>query len=408
MVGFIRLPLNAFLAAAVSRTFAALTVTLLVGVSVTSVLAQGNTLTSPMHVAMSFGSAHIYSEFETLTATQHIISKEQLPEIRSQYQTPTCQSFCVTALVEFEKCRQEGRKVCYSLSASERISPVSMFMYRDNLRKSDIASIHTLVDMDEGSGLINKILGKISSSIDEPTFFSESCFPFDRFIAQQGFPSVDQIRAFYREMEHQFDSARSGVGITETDYQSCKACSQLLQTVRSSYFVDPDPLEFLGSLRSDNFRKFLFKLTFDRDFNRSAECQEINMRHVQFINYPSFGDPKIPLVALIDKVKANLVDQKPIILSGLCVSKHIVTGKCSFHCVLLVGIKSMRKRTTGEIVEFIQVRNSWGKDWQAQNNDGWIMLSALKELLQTADDPNIEKRPEQRLHVFSHTISWIK
>lgn len=89
---------------------------------------------------------------------------------------------------------------------------------------------------------------------------------------------------------------------------------------------------------------------------------------------------------LKDKIKEVLKSGKPVLYPGMCVISES-PEKCNKgggHSLVISGYKKVCDANKANCKELLKIHNSWGKEWQRKNNDGWveadpIIQNVLKE-----------------------------
>ena len=371
-----------------------------------------------------FGEKEKFDEstgYEDVPNSSHIIPQSQLSKIKSQDGTKLCQTFCSTNLVETEYCKQNEIVNCNTLPDEKRISPVSMLTYRDNPGLEPIDSISSMIESENKE--IYTILDKISSTPGEPLFFSESCIPFDQFVKRvyQSYkdkdPSITQykaLRQFFDVFEGTYAKAKSDPKSTEaTTVTKCEDCSKLLELFKKNFDIKADIKNIHQALKTPNFKKFLFSMLFEETVSNNPNCKEISLtKKISFEHYPRMDLSKDAKPTTMNEgiavLKQKIAEGKPVSISGICYAQDEISKRCSTHCVVMTGTKKVKNKSTGEVVELVQVQNSWGKEWQDDTNGGWIKLEVLKGLIVTSDDRKIANSANERTQLFANTFSWSK
>lgn len=349
------------------------------------------------------------NQFTIVENSTFQIPDAKLPPIRNQGSTPLCETACVTTLLEYEYCRQQGTRNCNAPPDSQKLSLLSMLMYRDNLNKSDIASIGSPADDSEAK--LFQILNKISSNSTPPIFYSEGCFPFDKFVEQARFRfNHELIKKFFVNLKAIFEAAKQYPRSTEADtMKECPECMRLLDIFSSEFSIKMDAIVLARALKSHDFKKFLYTVIFEENMSLNPDyCKEI-----AFINKPNFEHyPRIKqdvsLDKLIEVILEKVKEERPVILSALCGAQGVTTKLCDGHCLVITGMKTVTKNNGGPPIQLVRVQNSYGKKWNDVNNGGWVRLESLKRLIPTRDDRKIERDPSGREESFYHSVSWIK
>ena len=371
-----------------------------------NVLAQGiedRKLTPPHRIPVEhFNDPR---KFVLIPGTEFGIPLRDLPAIRNQGPLALCQIFCSTALIEIARCRMAGKQ-CSSLDEIEKISVVSMLMYRDNLRSPNLGSISPFYG--SGESRLHEILDKIQSNSRAPIFYSESCLPYEKFVGRQGFRTPYEIKTFFDTIRQLYESARDRPQL-ELDMRNgrCPECEKLLEIGRENFVAGANSTSLAQSLGEKTFNGFLFYFFLNENSATNGSCKEIILpAKPYFQHYPRL-EAAVPLATVFEYIENVIRQNRPVVLASLCTSKYIDNGECALHCLLITAIKEVRSVATGETITLVRVHNSYGKMWQDEHDEGWIRLEILKSATSTFDDPNLEKPADQRLVAFAHTVSII-
>lgn len=78
---------------------------------------------------------------------------------------------------------------------------------------------------------------------------------------------------------------------------------------------------------------------------------------------------------MIEKVKEVLKSGNPLTFDDVCLNYS--NSKCTqTHSLVIAGYRKMCK-SDGTCRDVVKVQNSFGKDWQEQNADGWLDAETL-------------------------------
>lgn len=334
-----------------------------------------------------------------------IIPEESLPKVRTQDGTPLCQTFCPTLLTEFHYCKQKGIKNCKALPDSERISPISTLMYRDNVDNKIKASIGSIGN--SGNRKSYEVLNSISSSSFQ-TFFSEACAPFDE--VTKNFKNNAQAFESYRsELELKFRQIKAKLKETEATVSSCPECLELLNSINTKFNSKSTFAGIKNALEVDEFNRFLFRILFTQQTGVNENCKELTLpKRVRAKYFPTSTEPFSTVDQVFDQAAVQLKNNNPVILSSICFARKKANEDCSSHCLVMTGKKTVRDKNTNEVIELVKVQNSWGDEWQDSHSGGWVRADRLKSQVRTFDDQNAKKLSKDRKDAFRFTISWFQ
>jgi hypothetical protein len=345
---------------------------------------------------------------------ESFIPENELPRIRSQDSTPLCQTFCPTVLAEFYNCKQKKIKNCNKNPDSERISVLSTLRYRDNVGKNDKSSIGEITTSNGIKPF--EVLNSISTSGGKQFFFSETCAPFDQFVENFKYDQ-NKINNFWRELEVAFVAIKEKGTLAEADILKCPECLELLTRINLG-FGSQNTIQGLGNaLKAKTFNSFIYYSLFENQYGQNKKCNGIfldkKIRANHFPDQSDLADKKVvSLDTVFQKIYKLLNEKKPIVISSVCYAKTELSNSCDNHCFVLTGRKTVRKMENGKQIgppiELVRIHGSWGKEWQAENNDGWVRADKLKQVIRTKDDKTVSNPSSERARAFLNTISWFE
>ena len=385
------------------------------GLSIT--LAQSAKVTAPLdnlnqeNVEGSFsyneiGTGENFNDekiFEKAEGTfEYTIPDLNLPKIRTQDGTPLCQAFCPTVLAQFKYCKQAEIENCRDLPDSKRLSPLSMLAYRDNVNNPIKASMGSISST--GKRKTHEVMNSVSTASPQ-YFFTEGCAPFDQ-IAKKFDNDPNAIEAFRSILQSKFDRIKEKLKETEASESSCPECIELMNLINEGFFSKTNFYGFAKAIKKMEFNNFLFTFLFSQQaLSNKDVCNRIKLeKKIRANSFPT--EPNTSLENVFAQATEQLKKKNPVLLTHLCFTKSKTNGKCSAHCLVLTGEKTVRNKITGEIVHLIKVHNSWDKKWQKDHSDGWVRADKLKSIVPTADDETLRDAPKDRKNSFGYTISW--
>ena len=308
-----------------------------------------------------------------------VLSKD-LPAIRNQGPHGLCVIFCTTALMEYVICKLVGTPNCNAIDDSERISVASMLMYRDNKDSPNMAAIGPFVH--SGESRLYEIMNKMQANGLPPFFYSESCFPYERIMQQPIMDSEQKLAAFFVSLRLLFEKAKQDLASgSAKSVETCVECAQMLDLIKTNLTLKLQPANIRSALQSKTFNEFLYSVIFEENEKSNPHCKQIiKPKHVYFEHYPKMTASKQnrSLETTFKVIDEQMKRGRPVSLSGICAAKSRESGECSSHCVIITASKQLKNVVTGEIVMLYHILNSWGQEWQAQTNNGWVRAGLLK------------------------------
>lgn len=291
--------------------------------------------------------------------SREIVSLDNLPRVRSQGAFGACAGYSSAAVAQYYQCKHSKIQSCSSVTAEKEISPIQMMAYsnRNNDRSAvgDLSSYSNIKFSGAGSTSLRSL-----ASIE--LAYAESCYPFDQVVNKYGDDgkAVDAMLDRLREM---YQASK------RTEGSACLECIQ--KAVQEDLKSNVNLEDIRTALRRNTFEEFLFQTTLGRSFD-SMGCEDI----IEIKPKPKVGTfpegIKIATpVEAIAKIKEVIKSGYPIVYDGMC--PYSENGKClGYHSVALTGYKKQCTADGKSCRELVRVQNSWGEEWQRQNDDGWV------------------------------------
>jgi len=369
-------------------------------------------------IPFSDGEAYNNPKIYLTVGPVHMVDPRNLPAVRSQGPLPICTLECVTTLVEYKLCQEMNIQDCPTREEDQRVSRLSTLKYRD----TDFPKVEKVIGnfAARNKAISFQVMNNITSAAGGQYFFSESCLSYDAFI--ENFRNITQpkkmsildveikLHDYLESMKPLFARAKGEIE-SRANISRCKDCLVLKEKFRI-FFRNSGSLEQLATaLKLKSFNEFMHEMIFEVQLENNPKCKLIKFEEDLYaLRFPEPGDPPTGLNAIFEKIDEVIADRKPVIISPLCIARNESDKSCEKHCIVITGRKTVMKIVNnlpaGPQIELIQVHNSWGQDWQTNNNDGWLPLERFKSLLTTKDDSEAKMDPSGRRDAFHHTITW--
>lgn len=303
-----------------------------------------------------------------------------MPKVRSQDSTGLCYSFVASTLLDRQTCMDLRRADCENLDDSLRASPLDVARYKND---PDKGSDPNIPDSYQGISSGGKIAITLEHALRSSQMVSEQCAPFHQFVAthkdfkQRSMLELSQWRRL-QDLYEKYNDLK------------CPTCDNervsAVEDLRQNFGIQTSNEEILRAFGEKTFAIFLDRILI------SDECRLLGTTGVT-LNYKV---KEFPIKALsadksgyektIEKIKEVLKTQTPMGVS-FCVEKEI--SRCvvnnspemagESHAVIIKGYRRVCKsKDKSSCYDAIQIQNSWGQQWQTENNDGWV---DAKELL---------------------------
>ncbi len=298
-----------------------------------------------------------------------LIQIPNLPVLHSQDGLPTCTANVAVNLYLQTACRENPEVDCANLKPNQIPSALSLLAvtmepHSGPYKKNNPLPIDKMF----------KLKSILKRAEDAGNVFANSCFSMDQFVARftkgNRFEKVKAQREVFLKLRRAYDKAK-------LESSPCIEC--LDKEMQQDFGIGSDIQKITFALQQDSFEKFLHRVLL-------GSCQDAF--HIRSINYRMWPEKTTNEPAKYDEVLGKF--------------KQLLTDKMSFgvefcpydlpkgdidecpgggHEVLVTGYKKVCN-ARGDCRDLLQVQNSWGPEWQAANNDGWI---DAKTLVQYAD-----------------------
>lgn len=314
---------------------------------------------SPFGAQAAYTTAFKLVDKTSFPQSQDVIALSNLPRVRSQGGFGACAGYSSAAVAQYYHCKHSNIQNCSAVPANKEISPIQMmtFANRDNDQVAEgyIASYNNIKFEGAGSASLRN-LASIKVAL------AESCYPFDQVVNKYGDDgkAVDAMLDRLREM---YQASK------RTEGSACLECIQ--KAVQEDLKANANIEDIRMALRQNTFEEFLYRSTIGRSFDNLG-CEDIvRIRPIPKIGaFPGEKKVATPAEALA-KIKEVIKSGYPIVYDGMC--PYSENGKClGYHSVALTGYKKQCTADGKTCRELVRVQNSWGEEWQRQNDDGWV------------------------------------
>lgn len=311
--------------------------------------------------------SNAFADFPFVVANIRGLSKagsfevSHMPPIKDQGQIGLCYGFSSTALLENFRCRELGVN-CHD--KSQLISTLDVTSYFLSFNSSIPRALRA-------GGVTQFVLSNILEQ--DAKLASDKCinyssfgkpaglFDSPRFIEKNGW---DYLNAKWNEYnQNKLKNVSICVNCMADDIK------KYLKKMKTPVGQIEDAL-----VNSHSVEEFLFKAIIPN------ECFDDN----KSITLPSFEVKSFPTTAeekgpekLAKKIESILLNNIPLEIS----IRMISGGEFGGHSIVLAGIKRFCKAPGEGCKTLVKVQNSWGELWQDYNNDGWVDLVPLTQVV---------------------------
>lgn len=334
----------------------------------------------------------------------------KMPPMRSQDSLPICTAFSSAAVVQYQVCKKMpgACKDGVPTSGKFTVSPLSTLAWTRTNDGTGVqgnsSNFENLQFYYSGTTGASEALQNASFT---PTFFAESCFPFDQFANNEANPKFGGIEGIIKVIESEYKKAKlEGDGLCE----DCLRDSPMVGAANALGISSDKIKEKLVEAKTGKATpgQFLHKLMLEN-------CPDlISFRPSQKLKFDSFPKDAKDLAyqPMIEKIKEVLKVQEdggtvgnPLTLDNICI-EFKSDGTCkSFHSVAITGYRKVCKNVSSESIpendkkercavqcrDVLKVHNSWGGDWQRAwekkmglkegDGEGWVDAKQLTEYM---------------------------
>lgn len=311
-----------------------------------------------------------------------------MPRVRSQDSLGLCYSFTAATLIDRQTCVDKGIS-CSTMPDELRVSPLDMARY-GKVPPNGMAR----EDRENYSGIEES--GKLDLTLKNAlraggAIASEACAPFYQIVANNPDPvRREEIeKNFWKRLKHLYEQSKLRPGCTECEIETATA----IEEFRKDFALKSSNEEILRAFAQDSFAKFLDKALIAEDCGFMG-LAEINPKY----NVQVFPSSDLPANTadkfeksykdMVNQIKTVLKDKKVPLGLNFCAQQGALTVKsmkeCSpsqdetssvtgfGHSVVISGYRRVCKNGDKDCYDALKVENSWGQQWQDENNDGWV------------------------------------
>ncbi len=286
-----------------------------------------------------------------------------MPAVHSQLALPICCAMAAVTLYMQHDCKIEDTSDCASTPLDRVPSALSLAALANSKNGPSLRKDNP-ISLDKGAGLEFLLLKARDSGLILP----ESCFPYDQFSARYAQGTInDKVQA----SRGAFDELRK-LYVEQRQKHDVNTCS----IIESKFGIFSDVKNVNDALNESSFESFLHHLLLG---NCDTGLEFTVSSHVVWPR--KMSTTPVTYDDAFIKIKQVLNQNTPIGIS-LCPNEIPQTndvGNCKTgsHCAVISGYKKVCKESS--CIDLVKIHNSWGADWQAENNDGWVLAKPLLE-----------------------------
>ncbi|XGC81000.1 hypothetical protein ACES2L_00705 [Bdellovibrio bacteriovorus] len=282
---------------------------------------------------------------------------DNMPRVRSQDSLGVCFGFSSATVAQFYRCKTKNI-TCSPLPENKEISPIAMVAWsnpnNEKVRGGTFSDHSNIRFGGKGYGALGYLAEQDSSAVPE------SCYPFDQFANKYG-GDESATNALIKKLQVEYDKNK------KTEGSACEEC--LLQTMQKEFGAKTSLEDVASALKEETFAEYLYSLFF-----RSCGDKLLSFQPAPLMGYFPKGTTAT-YNQVIDQTKNILKQGYPLVLDGIC--PFYKDGVCTGgHSVVISGYRKVCK-PDNTCRDVLKIQNSWGEDWQKQNDDGWLDAKIL-------------------------------
>lgn len=317
--------------------------------------------------AQDNGFRAIPSDFKIETKDELVVTN--MASIRSQDSLGICYSFVAGTMVDTVRCKL-SRVDCSKLPPEKSASVLDITRYGiTSDRDVSVKNAKTYFDYrgiyqggDPGV-LLNRLLTM-------KNHVSEKCAPFDQ-IVNKSQSHIENLKL----LEGSWERLRGAYSKFKEKEKSCATCaadfaSTAIDDIREDFDLKASNTQVLKAFAEQSYEKFLDKLLVPEECQNPRKMLRFGSGLVA--EYFPKENKSTNYGETMEVVKKVLKSDLPLGL-GFCMDEPYQSmSNCkNGHGVVITGYRKFCK-TPNNCREAIKVQNSWGLQWQKDNDDGWI------------------------------------
>ena len=292
--------------------------------------------------------------YEEVAGTK--IEIADMPAYKTQDELGECRAFSLATLLQHYTCQKWKSDIpdCKNPPADSAISYFGLMAYTNQI----VDKKYSFQANQKNNTSMLDIINSLAKSGNQ--LILENCKPFENLINNFSI-SVSGWETkrdeFFNYLKNIFDTLKGTYEVNMKD------CSYEVRKLNDYVNLNFNQKSLKSALTKIDFDHFLYTLFF-------SDCKMENFPSgFRAMAFPLDGI-NVTSTEIKDKIKQGLKEYKPIMYCGLCISENLGT-KCEVsHSIIISGYKQIKNKNN--IKDAFKVHNSWGSEWQKNNNDGWI------------------------------------
>lgn len=306
-----------------------------------------------------------------------------MPAYKTQDEIGECKAFSLAVLLQYDSCQKWKDDIpdCKNPPADSAISYFGLMAYTNQVPNED----NTLKPNQSGGRSMSEVINDLSKNGNQ--LILENCRSSEimakKFSSKEGLIKRDE---FFNYLKSIFEKLKS---ISETEI---KDYTNEVDKLNSFVDLKFNQTSLKKALQKSDFNHFLYTLFF-------SDCKKEN--------FPSgFSAAAFPLdsmnvrpLDIKNQIIKGLKLGKPILYPALCLSQNREDDCNIGHSIVFSGFKIVKNGN--EIKDLLKVHNSWGMEWQKQNNNGWVDADII------CQNTVKVKTKENSYRIASGSVIWL-
>lgn len=318
-------------------------------------------------IAQEPGFRRVPSDFKVKSVEESLVSN--MAPVKSQDSLGICYSFAAATVIDTVRCKATGVN-CQSLPAEKSASTLDLARFGissdmdPSVHSAD--SIYGFNGIYEGGSPFN-VLHRL---LRTKSYASEKCAPFDQIVnkSTSHAQNLQMLNASWGRLKQSYSKYKS-------KEKSCPTCaadfaSTAIDDIRQDFDLKANNTQALKAFAEESYEKFLDKLLVPEECHNPRKMLRfgsgLKAEYFPKENQSNYFNETIAVIKNV--LKADL----PLTL-GFCLDEPFSgMAKCqNAHAVVVTGYRKFCKGPNN-CREALKIQNSWGQQWQKDNDDGWV------------------------------------
>lgn len=318
-------------------------------------------------LAQESGFRRIPSEFKLNAVEESLVSN--MAPVKSQDSLGICYSFAAATVIDTVRCKATGID-CQKLPADKTASTLDLARFGISSEMDpSVHSAETIYGFNgiyEGGSPFN-VLHRL---LRTKSYASEQCAPFDQIVNKSTSheQNLQLLNASWERLKKSYTKYKDKEKVCPT----CAAdfASTAIDDIKQDFEIKASNTQVLKAFAEESYEKFLDKLLVPEECHKPRKMLRfgsgLKAEYFPKENKTNYYNETLAVVKNV--LKADL----PLTL-GFCLDEPFSgMTKCqNAHAVVVTGYRKFCKGPNN-CREALKIQNSWGQQWQKDNDDGWV------------------------------------